>query len=713
MCKVRVSVDRRAYANYSMQLNHVPLIRAISIQNTGSHMLERLTLQLMTEPPFTYPFSVSVGSIAPGAAWKSDVVKLFLDPEVLSRCRTTAVRVLRVILTADGETLYDQREELVVHAFHERSFQEQDAILYASLVQPQEPAVRKILTDARAYCADIGSGYQRDALAQVAAIYRALHSYQIGYCSPPLPSEEGFCCKQLPAEVLELRQGDCGSLSLLFASCAEAAGLNPVIICTKTHMQCGVWLDNSAFADPVVYDFPTIQENLDRFIPIECTMLCNPDSSVEDSVSAAVQSVYNATDFRFAVDVAVARKYHIRPIDSSILTTVLTQEPQPRAAAAAQPEIFAPQAAHAASVSEKLQNRLLSLSARSPLLSMDENAPYLFGTAQMILDAVKQLKTESGTSVLRLQPKPMSFDTAERSAEFFAAVEGEDPLAHFIRSHAREQGILHISEDEKAMDSSIARMLQAQKHFQSECGVHPLCLGLGAVGWMDQAQKIRKAPLLLLPAQLYRHGSEVRIACDLDELMLNASIAEFLKLKHALDLELNFGYVKDQNAFDDIGAVFAHVQKMIRNQASLRFYDQSVLSVFNFSLFPIWHEQKRNAERFARHPLSGSILARQRLWKTKPERAVAAEPLCPLPADAYQKQAIRMALGGESFVLNGPPGTGKSQTIARIIANLLEQGKKVLFVSAKAVALEVVRKRLDTIGIADHCLMLSQDTTLT
>jgi hypothetical protein len=61
---------------------------------------------------------------------------------------------------------------------------------------------------------------------------------------------------------------------------------------------------------------------------------------------------------------------------------------------------------------------------------------------------------------------------------------------------------------------------------------------------------------------------------------------------------------------------------------------------------------------------------------------------------------------GRSFVMDGPPGTGKSQTIANMIAELLAKGKTVLFVSEKAAALEVVHKRLHAAGLDDYCLEL-------
>lgn len=75
-------------------------------------------------------------------------------------------------------------------------------------------------------------------------------------------------------------------------------------------------------------------------------------------------------------------------------------------------------------------------------------------------------------------------------------------------------------------------------------------------------------------------------------------------------------------------------------------------------------------------------------------------------ADSSQLEAIALAKSGTSFVLQGPPGTGKSQTITNIIAECLANGKKVLFVSEKLAALEVVYDKLEKAGLSDFCLQL-------
>lgn len=86
------------------------------------------------------------------------------------------------------------------------------------------------------------------------------------------------------------------------------------------------------------------------------------------------------------------------------------------------------------------------------------------------------------------------------------------------------------------------------------------------------------------------------------------------------------------------------------------------------------------------------------------------EIILPISADSSQYTAITDSLD-KSFVLHGPPGTGKSQTITNIIANNIAAGKRVLFVAEKAAALEVVSRRLKDIGVGDFCLELYSEKT--
>jgi very-short-patch-repair endonuclease len=146
--------------------------------------------------------------------------------------------------------------------------------------------------------------------------------------------------------------------------------------------------------------------------------------------------------------------------------------------------------------------------------------------------------------------------------------------------------------------------------------------------------------------------------------------------------------------------------------------------LFSFLKLLMYHDLDRAAVAAAAHPIL-SMLAGQGLG-TGDQGLRAESGLLPIPnpqssilnldtrppeecfqvldADSSQAEAIAAALAGQSFVLQGPPGTGKSQTIANIIAECMAAGKRVLFVSEKMAALQVVFDRLKHCGLADFCL---------
>ncbi|MBQ9025138.1 MAG: AAA family ATPase, partial [Methanobrevibacter sp.] len=82
-----------------------------------------------------------------------------------------------------------------------------------------------------------------------------------------------------------------------------------------------------------------------------------------------------------------------------------------------------------------------------------------------------------------------------------------------------------------------------------------------------------------------------------------------------------------------------------------------------------------------------------------------------LDADSSQIAAIQDVKAGRNLVVEGPPGTGKSQTIVNLIAELLAEGKSILFVSEKMAALDVVKDRLTGVGLGKFVLELHSHKT--
>jgi superfamily I DNA and/or RNA helicase/very-short-patch-repair endonuclease len=139
------------------------------------------------------------------------------------------------------------------------------------------------------------------------------------------------------------------------------------------------------------------------------------------------------------------------------------------------------------------------------------------------------------------------------------------------------------------------------------------------------------------------------------------------------------------------------------------------LGLFSFQKLVIYKDLEANAALVTQHPIIRAIAGIKEdnlvLSGLPDEKDVDKIELPPttyqvLDADSSQRVSIQYALHGQSFVMKGPPGTGKSQTIANMIAECIANGKSVLFVSDKMAALEVVYKRLSEVGLAHFCLEL-------
>lgn len=253
--------------------------------------------------------------------------------------------------------------------------------------------------------------------------------------------------------------------------------------------------------------------------------------------------------------------------------------------------------------------------------------------------------------------------------------------------------------------------------------VWTLYLGVGVLKWIDPDTPKGSAeafsPLLLIPVELIREGLREPlqlVRTDDGETTINPALS--------LKLESTFGVTlptSEQAADMDIETLLDKVALAVDDRKDWSVSRDVVLSTFSFHRQTLYHDLTDNAAQIAEHPIIQSVTTGQpprdgeRFIALKEdaldEEAPAEKLLAILDADASQRQCIVAARDGYSFVIDGPPGTGKSQTISNIIAELVAQGQSVLFVSEKAAALDVVHKRLEAAELGPFCLELHNANT--
>jgi hypothetical protein len=274
------------------------------------------------------------------------------------------------------------------------------------------------------------------------------------------------------------------------------------------------------------------------------------------------------------------------------------------------------------------------------------------------------------------------------------------------------------------LQSRLLATYHAARTSLEEQGANTLFLALGMLGWTesdaDSARSFR-APLLLIPVALERSDARerFRLRYTEDDLGESLSLAEMLKADHGVNLP----DLPDADELD-VAAYFDRVAEAVAGRPRWSVDRESVvLGFFSFGKFLMYRDlDESNWPEGARpvdHPIVQALLAEG--FHEPPPEIGDDEPidrhLSPgdvhhvVDADSSQALAILDASRGRSLVIQGPPGTGKSQTITNLIADAIGRGKTVLFVAEKMAALEVVKRRLDAIGLGAACLELHSHKT--
>lgn len=347
-----------------------------------------------------------------------------------------------------------------------------------------------------------------------------------------------------------------------------------------------------------------------------------------------------------------------------------------------------------------------ALDVRAPL----EIAPLEPADAEPAPDAPPRTKAgadgaagkQPGEPSPTVSPDPMQSGTTPASADG----EPDVPLpAAEERSPARLALQTNLSEAELA--KTLYTLRARARSALEEQGVNILYLSFGVLGWLDGATNERMvSPLLLVPVQLDGTALHQPVALQMrdEDILLNPTLAQ----KLLMDYRISLPRIEEGEGLSP-GAVFDAIRSTLRNLPSWMLSPDVYLELYSFEKLVMLKDLELRAAEMQEHPfiaaMAGDLARLPPLPPDLPRadeldaRVLPADTFQPLDADSSQQLAIEWAKRGVSFVMEGPPGTGKSQTIANILCEALAQNKKALFVSAKMAALEVVYKRLADCGL--------------
>ena len=289
----------------------------------------------------------------------------------------------------------------------------------------------------------------------------------------------------------------------------------------------------------------------------------------------------------------------------------------------------------------------------------------------------------------------------------------------------RRQVVVPLTSQE--MNNRLLTLYRRARSDMQEGGTNTLFLAAGFLRWKKTAgdKRTYRAPLVLIPVKLERRSAQspFRITHHEDDVRINSTLLEFLKRDFHLSIPELRGELPGDESGIDVPRIFETMRRKVRDVTGFEVVEELALSTFSFAKYLMWKDlvdrsDQLQKNRLVKHLIEGSTStygAIEGSTAVAPNeidrRSLPRHLLTPLPADSSQLAAVLAASEGRDFVLVGPPGTGKSQTITNIIAQCLGDGKSVLFVAEKAAALDVVHRRLASTGIGDAVLELHSNKT--
>ena len=248
-----------------------------------------------------------------------------------------------------------------------------------------------------------------------------------------------------------------------------------------------------------------------------------------------------------------------------------------------------------------------------------------------------------------------------------------------------------------------------------ERGITAGFLAVGMASW--QVPGVNRPPCapVLLRSCVLRPTSAAQQDFDFDlgeDLELNPVLAHYLRSEQGIELDPE---ALQQMALRNKGfnphPVFAELARTCRLVPAFQIAPRLVLGTFSYAKLPMVADLAAQLATLANHDvvaaLAGDPAALRAVRTAVPDFPADPDPArehLVLDADSSQQAVIEAVCNGANLVIKGPPGTGKSQTIANLIASLAGEGRRILFVSQKRAALDTVVRRLDRAGLGDLVL---------
>jgi very-short-patch-repair endonuclease len=728
--RLAVAAEYADRVNFGMQQNGVPLVRELAITNDDRERLVDLLVSVSLENDECERWQARVASLEVGATYRLEPRGLSLSGRRLAT-RTEAERTSLIVEVACGSLSRRHTFAIELLAFDQWPGVGHWPEMTAAFVTPNHARVATWLGAARASLGalsdcDALDGYQsgsRQRAAHIAeACFNALATQGLGYINPPASFEQHGQRVRLADRLHRERLGTCLDLTLVLASLWEQSGLHPVVLLPEGHALPALWTHEAHLPESVIDEPARIRNliELGELVAVESTHLTNQGVTFAVAVEAARQKMRSPGESFCAIDIRSCRKRGVRPLplrddagESSAIDIDALERAQPRNAPSTplEPLTLAERAegrlttrqeterdrAGGVGRIERWRTRLLDLSLRNRLVNF----------------------RETGRTLRLTVPDVAALEDKLAAGETFSIWPAGDGDEAFLREEF-DANRVYSAEPPAATNKRMLNLYRTARSSIEETGANLLHLAVGTLKWFEteSAETPRYAPIILLPVTLQRSTNRAGYRYDLslseEPLRPNVTLLEKLRNEFGLDTRALHELPEDENGLD-VPLILRSFRTTIREMPRWEVEESMYLGLFSFNKFLMWRDLQENLDQLKLSRLVAHLVERPGAeFDREPypqaeemdERVQPGELFCTRDADSTQIAAVRATSEGRTFVLEGPPGTGKSQTIANMVADSLARGKRVLFVAEKMAALGVVRRRLEEDGLGPFCLEL-------
>ncbi|MBC6612377.1 DUF3320 domain-containing protein [Hymenobacter sp. BT507] len=367
------------------------------------------------------------------------------------------------------------------------------------------------------------------------------------------------------------------------------------------------------------------------------------------------------------------------------------------------------------------REELLDLSLHNPLLNFRVAKARGVQVVHEQSAAVYDILVRQGKAMYFLAdstPRHGQEDAALNAAITVASDAEAEPL-FTIPATALSDNKLQTAEPLAKLEARLLNTYYTARTSLEEQGVNILYLALGSLTWYESAgsEEARRAPLVLVPVLLERGTVAERFKLRYTGAEVEGNLSLQAKLKATFGLTLPLPEPEDEGGLNEY---YAAVQQAVAPLSHWQVApDDIALGFFSFGKLMLYRDLDPAtwpaSSTLLDHPTIAALLGSEGFRDPAPTLGETAfldtdSPVAELhqvlDADSSQLLALLAVHEGRNLVIQGPPGTGKSQTIANLLAEAIGAGKKVLFVAEKMAALEVVKRRLDSLGLGVACLEL-------